>query len=156
MAFDEVDRELSAAERAASPRMFGGRAEDEVERVLTASSISSSGGDTVSRRPTHMSRVPTQNDLERHPTALSRIQTARSQHSNTVGRDPRSRRLSKPLPAFGAGKPYPPPLPAQEGYVVEFDGPDDPLHAQNWPMRKKWVLLYCRVTPRFLISRCSC
>lgn len=38
---------------------------------------------------------------------------------------------------MGAGKPYPPPLPAREEYVVEYDGVDDPLHAQNWPMKKK-------------------
>lgn len=41
------------------------------------------------------------------------------------------------MPEMGLGKPYPPLLPAQEEYVVEFEGPDDPLHAQNWPMRKK-------------------
>jgi DHA1 family multidrug resistance protein-like MFS transporter len=38
---------------------------------------------------------------------------------------------------MGLDKPYPPPLPDQEEYVVEFDGPDDPLHAQQWPMKKK-------------------
>lgn len=38
---------------------------------------------------------------------------------------------------MGLGKPYPPLLPDQEEYVVEFEGPDDPLHAQNWPMKKK-------------------
>lgn len=86
-----------------------------------------------------MSRVSTQGDLERHPTAISRIQTARSQHSGTVGRSITSRasRRQRPLPAFGAGKPYPPALPDQEDYVVEFDGPGDPMHAQNWPLRKK-------------------
>jgi len=84
-----------------------------------------------------MSRVSTQRDLERHPTEISRIQTARSQHSGTVGRSATSRQSRKPLPAFGAGKPYPPLLPDQEDYVVEFDGPDDPMHAQNWPLRKK-------------------
>lgn len=84
-----------------------------------------------------MSRISTQRDLERHPTELSRIHTQRSQHSGTVGRDPKSRESKKPLPEFGAGKPYPPPLPDQEEYVVEFDGPDDPLHAQNWPLGKK-------------------
>ncbi|KAL2156838.1 hypothetical protein VTH06DRAFT_4215 [Thermothelomyces fergusii] len=83
-----------------------------------------------------MSRVETQRDLERDPTELSRIQTARSQHSGTVGRS-KSKEWKKPLPNFGAGKPYPPLLPNQEDYVVEFDGPDDPLHAQNWPLRKK-------------------
>jgi DHA1 family multidrug resistance protein-like MFS transporter len=44
------------------------------------------------------------------------------------------------MPNFGAGKPFPPQLPEREEYVVEFDGPDDPLHAQNWPMKKKIVV----------------
>ncbi|KAL1953491.1 hypothetical protein VTO42DRAFT_2770 [Malbranchea cinnamomea] len=79
----------------------------------------------------------TARDLERNPTALSRIATQRSQHSATVGASLRSRPPKKPLPAFGAGKPYPPPLPEREVYVVEFDGPDDPLHPQNWSLRRK-------------------
>jgi DHA1 family multidrug resistance protein-like MFS transporter len=43
----------------------------------------------------------------------------------------------RPLAEFGAGKPYPPPLPEREEYVVEFAGPDDPLHPQNWSIKKK-------------------
>ncbi|GES64487.1 MFS multidrug transporter [Aspergillus terreus] len=74
--------------------------------------------------------------LERHPTALSRIATQRSQHSATVGAL-KSRPSRRPLPEFGAGKPYPPPLPEKEEYVVEFAGPDDPLHPQNWPTKRK-------------------
>lgn len=92
----------------------------------------------------HISRQPTQRDdninLARHATALSRIETAKSQHNATVGQGLKSRtasRSSKPLPAFGAGKPYPPDLPDQEEYVVEFDGTDDPMHAMNWPFAKK-------------------
>ena len=78
------------------------------------------------------------NTLERHPTALTRIETHRTQHESTVGAHPtKSRASGKELPNFGAGKPYPPELPAREEYVVEFDGPDDPRHAQNWPMKKK-------------------
>jgi DHA1 family multidrug resistance protein-like MFS transporter len=86
-----------------------------------------------------MTRIATQNDLERHPTVLSRIQTAKSQHAGTIGRvfTTRSREAKTPLPEMGLGKPYPPQLPEKEDYVVEFCGPDDPLHAQNWPMRKK-------------------
>jgi DHA1 family multidrug resistance protein-like MFS transporter len=75
-------------------------------------------------------------DLERHVTAMSRIETQRTQHSATVGSS-KSRKSLAPLPAFGAGKPYPPPLPEREEYVVEFDGADDPLHAQNWPFGRK-------------------
>jgi DHA1 family multidrug resistance protein-like MFS transporter len=86
---------------------------------------------------------------ERHPEAIRRIETHRSQHAGTVGAAPAPSRLSntlsrrrteKPLPSLGAGKPFPPPLPDREEYVVEFDGADDPMHAQNWPMKKKLVI----------------
>lgn len=165
MAIDEVDRELMAAESdAASPAQYHRRTSDEIERVVTASSVSTeessaAGGATRRNNALAMSRISTQNDLERHPTALSRIATARSQHNATVGSGYRSRsdsRASKPLPAFGAGKPYPPQLPEQEEYVVEFDGPHDPLHAQNWPFRKKIVtaavLAYTTMTASFASS----
>jgi len=118
------------------------------------------GGGNVARRDTGLSRVPTQYetdyDLERHPTALSRIHTQRSQHTATVGGGvsrvntgggggigifrTRSSKASRPLPAFGAGKPYPPPLPEREEYVVEFDGPTDPMHPQNWSMKKRVII----------------
>ncbi|EAW10069.1 uncharacterized protein ACLA_045340 [Aspergillus clavatus NRRL 1] len=45
----------------------------------------------------------------------------------------------KPLPDFGAEKPYPPALPEKEEYVVEFVGPDDPLHPQKWTLKKKSI-----------------
>lgn len=145
---EEVDRELIRAEQdalrhispVASPTTERPhRASNEVERVLTASSVSTSSSESARARRDGggMSRIPTQRDLERHPTELSRINTARSQHSATVGRSLRSRESRRPLPAFGAGKPFPPPLPDQEEYVVEFDGPDDPYHAQNWSLKKK-------------------
>ncbi|KAI0161540.1 major facilitator superfamily transporter [Xylariaceae sp. FL1272] len=145
---DEVDRELLRAESDAMYGMSGRgpsptprRASNEVERVSSASSVSSISSEGVVPRPVSMSRIATSNDLERHPTALSRIHTARSQHTATVGRSLKSRdsKSGKPLPAFGAGKPYPPPLPDQEEYVVEFDGPDDPYHAQNWTTKKKML-----------------
>jgi DHA1 family multidrug resistance protein-like MFS transporter len=90
--------------------------------------------DFMSRTQTAQTQPGT--GLERHPTALSRIATQRSQHSATVGAL-KSRPSRRPLPEFGAGKPYPPPLPEKEEYVVEFAGPDDPLHPQNWPTKKK-------------------
>jgi DHA1 family multidrug resistance protein-like MFS transporter len=74
-------------------------------------------------------------------TEITRIQTQRSQHGQTVGSSSRLEHIlpsSKPvLPAFGGGKPYPSPLPDQEAYVVEFDGENDPLHGQNWSRNKK-------------------
>jgi DHA1 family multidrug resistance protein-like MFS transporter len=39
--------------------------------------------------------------------------------------------------SMGAGKPYPQHLLNKESYIVEFDGPSDPTHPQNWPMKKK-------------------
>ncbi|KAJ2903387.1 uncharacterized protein MKZ38_009964 [Zalerion maritima] len=137
---------------------------DEIERVESYSTRSSSDhsivadrSDILERRTSGLSRVTTHHSsvatgiqrsrsaagYELSHTALSRIATIRSQQTATVGRTVRRRgsssasRASKPLLAFGAGKPYPPPLPEQEDYVVEFDGPDDPRHAQNWPLQKK-------------------
>lgn len=141
---DEIDRELMRAE---SDALSGRgppthhRASNEIERVVSASSVltaSSTDSHVVShRRPITMSRVPTSRDLERHPTELSRIHTALSQHNSTVGRPLNYKDSGKPLPAFGGGKPLPPQLPDREAYVVEFDGPDDPFHPQNWPLKKK-------------------
>lgn len=76
--------------------------------------------------------------LERHPTAIKRIDEHRLQHSHTVGTT-RSR-VSDKLPDFGGGKEYPPLLPDREEYVVEFSGHDDPQHPQNWPMKKKMLM----------------
>jgi DHA1 family multidrug resistance protein-like MFS transporter len=159
---DGVDRTLIEAEREASPQRYERRASDEVERVLSASSASSSSCSVVTgaSRPHMMSRISTQNDLERHPTELSRIQTQRSQHQSTVGSGLRSRTSTRaerrPMPTMGAGKAYPPPLPDREEYVVEFDGPKDPRHAQNWPMRKKCLtaamLGYTTMTSAFTSS----
>jgi MFS transporter, DHA1 family, multidrug resistance protein len=148
---DNSDRYIEKAERDASPDRFPapgdteGKSEErqeEIERTVTASSgassLTSSSDASVREREAddNISRLPTQRDdtvgLERHATALSRIQTQRSQHEGTVAASLKSRQSKKPLPAFGAGKPYPPPLPEREEYVVEFDGHDDPLHAQNW------------------------
>ncbi|KOS19634.1 putative transporter [Escovopsis weberi] len=89
---------------------------------------------------------------------MSRIATQRSQHLQTVGASEKtiSRASRRPLPPFGGGKPYPPLLPEREEYVVEFDGPDDPLHAQNWPLRKKLVtagvLVYTTLISAFTSS----
>lgn len=140
---DEADQEIRSAEQQASPQLYpDGQRRDtrEIERVESASTTSSSSSEgSAVRRETGMSRLETQADLERHPTVLSRIQTAKSQHAGTIGRTTttKSRDSRRPMPEMGLGKPYPPPLPEREEYVVEFVGPDDPLHAQNWPMRKK-------------------
>ncbi|KAI9049928.1 hypothetical protein LZ554_006075 [Drepanopeziza brunnea f. sp. 'monogermtubi'] len=138
---NEADITMQRNERDASPERFcGPRPSHEIERLSTAYTTSTEASVTPSmRRGILLGQATTQRDLERHPTVLSRVQTAKSQHSGTVGRSitSKSRESKKALPGMGLGKPYPPLLPEQEEYVVEFDGPDDPLHAQNWPMRKK-------------------
>lgn len=141
---DVVDRDLERAETDASPKLHpqsDKRQDGKLERVGSVASSSSSTSSTSSasviREEIGMSRIQTGRDLERHPTELSRIETQKSQHSGTVGRSLKSRESKKPLPNFGGGKEYPPLLPEREEYVVEFDGPDDRLHPQNWPMTKK-------------------
>lgn len=136
------DYRMRSDEREASPVRFPGGSE-EVEKIeapltraATADSVSSVSSHRVGSHP-GISRFPTQRDdenLARHPTSLSRIATGRSQHANTLASSTRSRTLRRhettPMPNFGGGKPFPPSLPDREEYVVEFDGPDDPLHAQ--------------------------
>ena len=154
---DAVDKDLEKAECAARPQHFPNSSPDppmeeekqkkeqemdtRVNTLISSSSASassySSSSSSIRREDMGVSHVNTTRDLERHPTALSRIETHRTQHGGTVGRSTTSRSAKKPLPPMGAGKVYPPLLPEREEYVVEFDGPDDPLHPQNWPMRKK-------------------
>lgn len=94
--------------------------------------------------------------LDRHPTAMQRISQHRLQHEKTVGSGRALSGEGKLLPAFGGGKPYPPPLPDREEYVVEFDGHNDPRHAQNWPMKKRMgiavILIYCAFCCTFASS----
>jgi DHA1 family multidrug resistance protein-like MFS transporter len=116
------DRFMEKNERDASPDRFPPAANQEkverheqIARTATASSsgsssTTSSDASQAERDAGHMSRMPTQRDTEgelaeRHPTALSRIHTQRSQHSNTIGGGLRSRTRDsrKPMPDFGAG-----------------------------------------------------
>lgn len=160
---DVVDLELEAAEDQASPSRFiplqpttivdKTETGEPIERLPSHSSFSSTstGHHMPITKPTAparqradsrgMERAPTQRDrlteLERNDTHMSRIQTQRSQHSGTVGAGLRSRASRKPIPTMGHDKPMPPALPDREEYVVEFDGEHDPMHAQNWPTKKK-------------------
>lgn len=89
--------------------------------------------------------------LERHPTAIQRMDDHRLQHSQTVGTS-RSKQW-KELPDFGGGKEYPPLLPEREEYVVEFNSHDDLMHPQNWSMKKKAsifaILVFLSLTATF-------
>jgi hypothetical protein len=97
-------------------------------------------GHTLSRPQDHSkSENNTIHDLEKEETALSWIQTHESQYTHTVGPRQTSRESTLPLPFMGAGKPYPPDLPGQTEYLVEFDGADDANHPQNWSTSAKLV-----------------
>ncbi|KAL4806085.1 major facilitator superfamily domain-containing protein [Aspergillus unguis] len=97
-------------------------------------------------------RIPTPipDDEEDTDLELDRINTYRLQQQETVGSS-RSRIPREKWLPLGAGKPYPPDLPNVEGYIVEFEGSDDPMHPQNWPMKKR-VILGCILTFAALVA----
>lgn len=143
---DIVDRDMQRAEMQAT-RTFS--QESKERRSLRSqpsreSALSSSSGSSTSTTPS-MGRIATAGysnpeivtRTRTHPIEDVRTETHRLQQVQTVGASLKSRATTKPLPEFGGGKPYPPMLPAQEEYVVEFDGKDDPTHPQNWPFKRK-------------------
>ena len=115
----------------------------ETGSIASSSSVSSVDQDEIrGRRQRNMSTVSKTSTrmerdlmayLDRHPTAIARIEQHRLQHMQTVGSAKVFSREGFELPDFGGGKNYPPPLPEREEYVVEFSGFDDPRHAQNFP-----------------------
>lgn len=140
---DPIDKELQQAERDAVPHDSEEKPANELQRSSSSASASTGSSSSVDYNP-QFHRLQSRNtelDLERHRTSvsreLSRIETQRLQHSFTVGESITSRPSKTPLPAFGAGKPYPPQLPNRDDYVVEFDGPEDPMYPQNWPLKRK-------------------
>lgn len=94
---------------------------------------------TISKTSTKMER-DIMDYLDRHPTAVARVEQHRLQHMQTVGSTKQVSRIGTELPDFGGGKQYPPPLPEREEYVVEFSGFDDPRHAQNFKFSKKLLV----------------
>ncbi|KAI9039440.1 MFS transporter [Aspergillus affinis] len=85
---------------------------------------------------------------------LNRINTYRLQQKSTVGstRGPLPRDQWLPM---GAGKEYPPLLPAPETYVVEFDGSDDPMHPYNWSILRRTFLVCILCYGTFVASFAS-
>lgn len=141
----EIDPRLKSSEKMTekNEKQEPGNSDGTDRQSLSAMSNSTSSSSSNyygSELHTPHSRL-TEPDLERRRTrmsdALSRIETQRYQHALTVGESVRSWASRASLPPFGGGKPYPPPLPAREEYVVEFDGPDDPLYPQNWSLGRK-------------------
>lgn len=104
---NDLDVDLERAETQASDLREGRRASLEED---------SSDSDTLDQ------------DIARHPTHISRLETQLLQHFHTVGSKATSQTTHGSLPKFGGGKPYPPQIhEAREAYVVDFDGPEDPL-----------------------------
>lgn len=121
---------------------------DETGSIASSSSTSSAQRrgprqrhmSTISKTSTRMER-DLMDYLDRHPTAVSRIEQHRLQHMQTVGSAKKTfTGDGVELPDFGGGKPFPPPLPEREEYVVEFSGFDDARHAQNFPMKTKLII----------------
>lgn len=147
MSFNKADEALERAEDDAQAQSSDHHREKptaEADRPRSSGTGSSTGSSSSVDYDPQFRRLQSRNtevDLERQRTslsqALSRIETQRLQHAMTVGESVKSRPSKLPLPAFGGGKPYPPQLPNRDDYVVEFDGPDDPLYPQNWPLKKK-------------------
>ncbi|KAL2816088.1 major facilitator superfamily domain-containing protein [Aspergillus granulosus] len=126
------------------PSHYDRKSEDARRPRSSASMDSSTGSSSSVDYDPQFRRLQSRNteiDLERQRTrlsqALSRIETQRLQHSMTVGESVKSRTSKRSLPPFGGGKPYPPQLPNREDFVVEFDGLEDPLYPQNWPLKTK-------------------
>lgn len=142
---DIADRNIERAEYQATRTYSQGSKQRRQERRRSQESELSSSDESTSAS-SRMGRIATASAASlgrtgtraRHPIEIYRTETQRLQHDQTVGSKVKSRASTKPLPEFGGGKPYPPMLPAQEEYVVEFDGEDDPLHPLNWPMRRKY------------------
>ncbi|KAK5238773.1 hypothetical protein LTR47_000516 [Exophiala xenobiotica] len=148
---DVVDRDVERAEVQAT-RTFSQSSKE--RRSLRSqgsreSALSSSSGSSTSTTPPSMGWIATAGytvppematRTRTHPIEDLRTETHRLQQVQTVGASFKSRTDTKPLPEFGGGKPYPAMLPAQEEYVVEFDGKDDPTHPQNWPFKRKFFI----------------
>lgn len=47
--------------------------------------------------------------------------------------------------SMGNGKPFPPPLPNVEDYIVGFDGEGDHMHPYNWKRSTKYVNFLPRI-----------
>ncbi|KAF9894119.1 hypothetical protein FE257_009092 [Aspergillus nanangensis] len=106
---------------------------------------SSSESEDQDRRPSECHYYQEPSQLEAQPDSLhdsvelERINTYRLQQQATIG-STRSRTPRAQWLCMGAGKPYPPSLPHSDDYVVEFEGSDDPMHPQNWPMKTRIMM----------------
>ncbi|POS86336.1 hypothetical protein EPUL_002147 [Erysiphe pulchra] len=94
---------------------------------------------TTSVRSVPVSRSSSHDDLQRnlYASVRSQVLPGHDCNKNDSSVTIQGRESKDSLPESGHVKWYPPPLPDPNLYLVDFDGPDDPIHAQNWPMKKK-------------------
>ena len=121
---DIVDRDIERAEFEAT-RTWSQSSKERHEAQRRTSQESTGSSSTSSSESLDMNRTATASGASipsvartrtagGHPIELHRTQTHALQQTHTVGASLRSKKTEKPLPEFGGGKPYPPPLPAQE------------------------------------------
>ncbi len=146
---DTLDRDLLEAERDASPDRFPS------VFPYTSRHNTSSNTSSIHAQTPLQSWTKTRRQSTLYPVELGRIRTQALQHRSTVGST--SHLLPRPpeeqFDDIGAGKPFPPALSNGEDYVVEFMGPNDPLHPQNWPFQKKYARYYPQPDTRHCLTR---
>ncbi|CAG8311495.1 unnamed protein product [Penicillium salamii] len=113
-----------------SPRDTSGSDSDDISTIVTSTRNRLSEQESIPAQPIER-RESNLNEVE-----LERINTYRLQHRSTVGSGIGITPREEWLP-LGAGKPYPPALPDPEQYIVEFNDANDPLHPQNWSLKRK-------------------
>lgn len=126
-----VALDIEKAERQASSQIHHG---DNYRPHSSDLSSSSGSGSTIS------AGQATQGEAECHRIEVERERTHLSTHSNPLECAFVGLASKGELPPFGGGKEYPPPLPHRDRYLVDFSGKNDPIHGQNWPLKKKYVL----------------
>lgn len=96
---------------------------------------------TPSRHEEASAQFNLQHDSEQDYSASTLTQTNEDQNHNMRSEAMNENGKFKPgFLSMGGGKPYPPELLGEnEAYLVDFDGPDDAAHPQNWPMSTKLV-----------------
>lgn len=88
-------------------------------------------------------------DIEADLQELQRLQSRESHSIISLDEQDRLARVlmgkrsinpNEPVPLIGAGRSYPPIVPDEKSYEVDFDSPDDPIHPHNWPLKEKLVI----------------
>lgn len=149
---DLIDKEVQRSEIQSNPRTFSitnsRSLQDNIDHVhrlegiptgstVTVAQISEACSPSPSAVP---SRKPSTQDLEKKHMFSSRIDVSRRpcpREDSSGNADTKNRDIIKSLPVVGREKSPPVQLENPEQYVVEFDGPDDPMHPLNWPDKKK-------------------